>query len=430
MSELQGAWVGKTGFLADPEERRVLFATLDSFRQYRKVAHFNVTHWRRQKFYALPSTEWKLLSGPPFNFLALLEQVDDAIDVNAEIAMHILETGLQSFGLDQEQPDGMTDWRGCATPADMDKARSTMRQLFRDWSAEGAAERNATYGPVLRDLASSFGHVLDLEDVNILVPGAGLGRLVFELCKLGFTVEGNEVSYHQLIAGSWVLNHTKGAKQYMLLPFASDFSNVVSRAHQLRPIMIPDEHPATALIEASPQDTHQMFDGMRMTAGDFIEVYGDMKHAELYDAVATVFFLDTAPNVIRYIETVYHCLKQDGIWVNNGPLLWHWADRGPSQHDIKLEGSDQQHDVKLEGSDHHQLPGQSNLGSVELSVQEVVLLIQSMGFEVENKGIRANAAGYMQNPDSMLQNLYKTSHWVAKKIPRNDASIKAELLSP
>ncbi|KAL8715550.1 MAG: hypothetical protein Q9220_000886 [cf. Caloplaca sp. 1 TL-2023] len=302
----------------------------------------------------------------------------------------------------------MTDWRGCATPADLDKARSTIRQLFRDWSAEGTTERRASNGPVLQDLASSFAKTLEKGDVKILVPGAGLGRLVFELSRLGFNVEGNEVSYHQLIAGSWILNCTERAKQYTLFPFASDFSNVVSRADQLRPIMIPDVHPATALAEANPQIAHQISDRMRMTAGDFIEVYGNVKHTEEYDAVATVFFLDTAPNVIKYIQTVYNCLKTGGLWINHGPLLWHWADRGSSQREEEPELSS-----------HHQLPRKADLGFAELCVEEVVLLVKSMGFEVDDKGIQPDAAGYMQNPNSMLQNLYATSYWTAKKIPAN-----------
>ncbi|KAI4176581.1 MAG: hypothetical protein LQ343_000872 [Gyalolechia ehrenbergii] len=313
MSQLQGAWAGESTVFADPEERRVLFATLDSLRQYRKIAHLNVTHRRRQGFYALPSAEWRLLSAAPFNFLSTLDLVDDAIDANADIAAQILGNGLDSFGIAKDPFDGSPEWRDLATSADLDKARSTIRQLYRDWSAEGASERRASYAPVLGSIAHHFAHLSDRENIKILVPGAGLGRLVFELCNQGYNVEGNEVSYHQLMASSWILNQTERAKHYKLFPFAMDFSNVVSRAHQMMMVEIPDVHPATALANPLLQSNKCPVDRMNMTAGEFTELYSNERYKDMFDAVATVFFLDTAPNIIKYIQTVQNCLKPGGI---------------------------------------------------------------------------------------------------------------------
>jgi carnosine N-methyltransferase len=69
---------------------------------------------------------------------------------------------------------------------------------------------------------------------------------------------------------------------------------------------------------------------MSMSASDFLSLYEDAAHKDAYDAVATVFFLDTAPNPIRYIETIRNCLKSGGIWTNIGPLLWHFENNPPS----------------------------------------------------------------------------------------------------
>lgn len=44
------------------------------------------------------------------------------------------------------------------------------------------------------------------EDIKILVPGAGLGRLAFEIAKLGYTCQGNEFSLFMLLASQFVLN--------------------------------------------------------------------------------------------------------------------------------------------------------------------------------------------------------------------------------
>ena len=43
-------------------------------------------------------------------------------------------------------------------------------------------------------------------DVRVLVPGAGLGRLAFEIARLGYAAEGNDFSYHMLMGSNYILN--------------------------------------------------------------------------------------------------------------------------------------------------------------------------------------------------------------------------------
>lgn len=394
--------------------------------QYRKTAHYNVTHRRRQNFYALPTAQWQMLAAPPFNLLSNFNCVDDAIDANAEIASEMLNAALVSFGLDdtksttgletpesssfgsaEEEAQPLIDWRDAAKPADVDKARSTIRQLYRDWSHEGAAERKACYDPVIQDVVKAFWHFPSKYDIKILVPGAGLGRLVFELCRRGYTVEGNEISYHQLIASNWVLNHTIKGQQFDLYPFALDFSNVISREHQLRKVKVPDVHPGSTLEDVFGHTTANAADRMSMTAADIITLYGDEDHKDVFNAVVTVYFIDTAPNIIRYIETIRNCLQDGGVWINLGPLLWHFADRAPSE----------EHPSKRAGEP-RQKSGIEEPGGIELTDEEVLILIENMGFFVEKREIRNDGSGYIQNPESMLHNVYRTSHWIARKRPR------------
>ena len=69
-----------------------------------------------------------------------------------------------------------------------------------------------------------------------------------------------------------------------------------------------------------------------MSASDFLLLYGDETHKETFDAVATLFFLDTAPNIIRYLEAIRNCLRKGGVLVNMGPLLWHFENNAPGNH--------------------------------------------------------------------------------------------------
>ncbi|KAJ5578663.1 uncharacterized protein N7459_007627 [Penicillium hispanicum] len=395
------SWQGDFDPFADPEERRVLFAAFDSFRQYRRTAHMNTTHRRRQAFYALPSEHWQMLAEPPFSILDHFNRVDDAIDTNAEIADAILAVGLESFGLaaDPDKDDPAQNWHGVATTSDVNKAHSTIRQFYRDWSAEGQGERAVCYDPVLEDLRREFqGRSNTQEEIRVLVPGAGLGRLVFDLCLAGFSAEGNEISYHQLLASSWVLNHTRGPQQHTLHPFALHFSNVQSRTQQMRSVSIPDVHPGTAMQQAA-SGGGQPFGSMSMSAADFVVLYSQPSNREAFDAVATVFFIDTAPNLIRYIEAIRNCLKTNGIWINVGPLLWHFEDGHPRKEDTDTDAA-----------------GIGEPGNVELSEDEVLALVERMGFRLDARPGDRQACGYIQDPDSMLQNLYQPSHWVARKV--------------
>lgn len=269
------------------------------------------------------------MASPPFFFLDTLNAVDDAIDSNADLSLAMFKSGLLSFGVESNIADlsnkNGNPWHGKASFNDSEKARSTLRQFFRDWSAEGAAEREACYGPVIEALQKEQQSHAG-SNMRVLVPGAGLARLVFDLCCLGFDTEGNEISYHQLIASSYILNHSPKAQAHTLYPWIHSFSNHKNRVNHLRSVNIPDLHPGSEFASiGNPGE-------MSMSASDFLLLYGDEARKDSFDAVATVFFLDTAPNIIRYIEAIKTCLRTGGLLVNIGPLLWHFENNAPGTH--------------------------------------------------------------------------------------------------
>lgn len=345
-----------------------------------------------------------MLATEPFSILDTFNKIDDAIDVNAIISEAIVSCGVDAFGLPLYPREGVElNWRDAATPNDIQKAHSTIRQFYRDWSEDGSVERLACYGPVLADLDRAFVGV-ERNQIQVLIPGAGLGRLVFEICKLGFAAEGNEISWHQLLASSWILNHTKHENQYSLFPFALQFTNLMSRSHQLRQVQIPDLHPATSLAKAANSGIKT--GGMNMIAADFAAYYSSPSQGSKFDAVVTVFFIDTAPNIVRYVETVRSCLKEGGIWINLGPLHWHFDNREPASLNSTGERREEGKNVT----------DANEYGSVELSDEEVILLVEKMGFHIEKHEIEPGRTGYIQNPQSMLQDTFRVSHWIAKKV--------------
>lgn len=85
--------------------------------------------------------------------------------------------------------------------------RYVLKNLVRDWSAEGAAERSQSYGRMLTELTKRLGPAKDDQPPpNVLVPGAGLGRLCLEIAALGYhaQVKTPRVLFsHRMHPGSW-----------------------------------------------------------------------------------------------------------------------------------------------------------------------------------------------------------------------------------
>ncbi|KAF2864916.1 methyltransferas-like protein [Massariosphaeria phaeospora] len=419
--------------MGDADEKKHVLSVLDSFRSYRRLAHLNGTHVRRQAFYSLPSEHWTLLSRPPFSILDSLSKLDHLIELNTELAEAIFTAGFNAFvapHLDSEWVASvvpvqhahdeyqmyssiMDSLNAKTTQTDAEKARSCVNQFYREWSADGAAERDKCFEPIMSALHSEFAKrreqatELDRSEMKVLVPGAGLGRLVFDICSAGFCVEGNEISYHELMASSLLLNHTDRVGQHTIAPFALNGSNHLTRDDQFRTFPIPDVHPATQLTNTTRNSKVPASERMSMAAGDFCVLYSQPDAQGTFDVVATVFFIDTAPNIIRYIDAVRNCLKPNGIWINLGPLLWHHAARS--------QASSEDSELKKAPADEVEDAGIADPGSVELTNEEVMALVEHLGFSMEKSEHGTIKTGYISNPRSMLQNTYKPTFWIARK---------------
>ncbi|KAI7743561.1 hypothetical protein M8C21_000760 [Ambrosia artemisiifolia] len=259
---------------------------------------------------------------------------------------------------------------------DVDKVRCVIRNIVRDWAAEGQKERDQCYKPILEELVRHFPERSKESPPTCLVPGAGLGRLALEISCLGFISQGNEFSYYMMICSSFILNQTQDVGEWTIYPWIHSNCNSLSDADQLRAVSIPDILPAGAGIT----------EGFSMCGGDFVEVYGDPSQVGAWDAVVTCFFLDTAHNIVEYIEIISKILKDGGVWINLGPLLYHFAD----------------------------MYGQEDEMSVELSLEDVKRVAIHYGFQLEvEKTIETT---YTTNPRAMMQNHYFSAFWTMRKV--------------
>ncbi|TRM67153.1 N2227-like protein-domain-containing protein [Schizophyllum amplum] len=260
------------------------------------------------------------------------------------------------------------------TEFDMDKLRSTLKQF-------GKEERELSYEPMKAALIEHFSDIPPEERRNfrVLVPGAGLGRLAYDVAKLGFACQGNEFSHYMLLASYYMLNKTEKIGQHTIYPYVHSFSNLRDRASLLRPIPIPDVLPSDL-----PPDS-----GFSYVAGDFEEIFGDTEseqsepQAGQWDAVLTCFFIDTAKNIVNYLRIIHRLLAPGGVWINLGPLLWHWENNT------------------------------TNDPSIELDLEEVKTLARAIGFDISNE--QTIDTTYTNNPHAMLGYTYHAALWTATK---------------
>ncbi|KAL9336020.1 hypothetical protein Peur_070508 [Populus x canadensis] len=200
---------------------------------------------------------------------------------------------------------------------DVDKVRCIIRNIVRDWAAEGQKERDQCYKPIL-------------EELNSLFPSR---------CN----------------------KRTQNAGEWTIYPWIHSNCNSLSDSDQLRPVSFPDIHPASAGIT----------EGFSMCGGDFVEVYSDPS-PRVWDAVVTCFFIDTAHNIVEYIEIISRILKDGGG-----------------------------------------MYGQEDEMSIELSLEDVKCVAFNYGFEVEKE--KTIETTYTTNPRSMMQNRYFAAFWTMRK---------------
>ena len=175
------------------------------------------------------------------------------------------------------------------------------------------------------------------------------------------------------MASNFVLNKCKQKHCFTIYPFVHQFANHLSMEDQVRPVTFPDYDPTTMPPKAN----------FSMIAGDFLEVYSDDSYKNSQDCVVTCFFLDCAHNILEFIEQIYRVLKSDGIWINLGPLLYHFSD----------------------------IPRES---SIEPSYDMLHNIIEDMGFEFQREDKSVKAA-YCQDSKSMLQFYYNCVFFTCRK---------------
>ncbi|GAA5915486.1 uncharacterized protein JCM6883_004828 [Sporobolomyces salmoneus] len=285
----------------------------------------------------------------------VLEGTQDAIEVNSKVTDE-----LAAIGLELARKEGIPYGFRSRFKEESGRVVETLKHFVRDWSEEGKNEREALFPPILdslkREFASSKGK-------KVLVPGCGLGRLAYEISTLGFSTIANDFSHFMTLGTSLIFSRTHTKNQHRISPYIHSFSHHRNSENLLRTVSFPDIVPRKDV-------------DLKFEQGDFLTTFKEDEGT--FDAIVTLFFIDTASNLLDYFETIWNLLRPGGVWINEGPLLYYGN------------------------------PG------MELPLEDVIRAAELVGFKIEERKTLKEVR-YTADEKGMYTFAYDCEFWIARK---------------
>ncbi|KAI9927271.1 hypothetical protein ASPWEDRAFT_165833 [Aspergillus wentii DTO 134E9] len=357
----------KTGTWSPSHSRYRLLSALHGFYRYKQINTVEVNKWR-DWYKHVPKRQRKMVESV-VQYTRKLNTVEHLFESNEIIANAILQEGLQFYGIKMEElQQFITQVEKEGKTADRTSVNQAMKHFVRDWAEEGRDERMASF-PCILDAISSM---RENETTKVLLPGAGLGRLAHEIDHLGgFEVTMNEYSSYMNLAYRYLDTIQTNSASYH--PYIDWWSHHATTADLQRPITFPDKSLSQSVL---------------LVEGDFTTVFNIQK----YDVIVTLFFIDTARNLIAYLETIHRLLRPGGKWINLGPLLYGSAP------------------------------------FLQLSLDEIVAVSEDIGFKflntddkcgnitVDGLKVRGLQVPYGTNARGLSRNAYQAQFWIASRI--------------
>ncbi|KAI9006428.1 N2227-like protein-domain-containing protein [Hyaloraphidium curvatum] len=208
-------------------------------------------------------------------------------------------------------------------PSSYDSIETLMGHLSRDWSTEHDFTGAKSYEIMLRMLEKYVP-----KGGKVLLPGAGLGRLGFEIAKRGFRVEMNDCSPVMAAIAHLMLSHVRHPRHCH--PFLHRWKNLIhgDERDQMTVFEVPMVPPGTEAAELRAKGADIL--PIDITLGEFGKLYSAPPNDSRlraagsgFDAVISSFFIDKANSDTwgALLEIVLP-IKPGGILINAGPLAW------------------------------------------------------------------------------------------------------------
>ena len=267
-------------------------ACLENFRQYRDLAAREVERVRRNLNGLSDDDKASLIRKPEEQVKAMEEAVGATLSM-----INKLEEVVKQEAETAEKGRGAT-----GAPVGTKPVQTVLQTFVREWSSEGAQERQACFDRLL----GAVGHLPKAS--RVLVPSCCLGRLAHEVACRGHSVEATEGRLLHWF-GMELLRRNPSPEAFRPQPFALNTCNRLK---------FMDNHRVTPVPELAIKEG--LLPPVRF--GEFTAMYGKSEAKECFDCLLTAYALDLSPNVFRFVRTAAHVLRPGGMWANFGPLAY------------------------------------------------------------------------------------------------------------
>eukprot|EP00472_Partenskyella_glossopodia_P010914 CAMPEP_0197537256 /NCGR_PEP_ID=MMETSP1318-20131121/56302_1 /TAXON_ID=552666 /ORGANISM="Partenskyella glossopodia, Strain RCC365" /LENGTH=385 /DNA_ID=CAMNT_0043095385 /DNA_START=40 /DNA_END=1194 /DNA_ORIENTATION=- len=219
-----------------------------------------------------------------------------------------------------------------------------LSHLSKDWSDIRPKQWDTLHEKIISTIKTSLISSSDSplqsgEPISIVVPGCGLGRLVYdigeslksdsELNQMSVYIHGTEASTACLkIIDSLFNAHTQEFNEFSIHPFATQRKNNLSPSSRLAYAKgpLPNPKPQSEGL-GGRSGVDYSFSAMTLDELKQLE--------ETTDCVVTCFFLDCT-DAVETIKDIFDCLRPGGVWINCGPLAYHDWGLSPTSKELAL----------------------------------------------------------------------------------------------
>ncbi|KAK6461423.1 N2227-like protein-domain-containing protein [Scheffersomyces coipomensis] len=387
LSSSKGPGYDKFLALSDNSQLEILTA-VKSLQAY--ATNSKKTNDRRRKLFKLMTWRQQKLC-EDIGYLDKLKKIDTSIQSNQSFLNAIADKSVTDFGLSYHDFEKLkNDSSSNQTSSTNYRVIEAIGHYLRDWNVEGFSELN----PILKYVRQQLDATVPVnmrEKTCIVIPGSGLGRVAHEVAKFGSekgeptfgAVYGVEYSGLMHACNQFIYadkssdNKTSTAKTFELFPHVHSCSNLYDTASQFRKEKVQQ-------LTSKPDNLHLSHEDFRYFKIDTPNKFENI-------IVVSVFFIDTAENLINYLDAIHSLTTPNSR--NNNIKRGHWINVGPLKY--------------------------GSAAQVELNADELKQIRAKMGWvdkdyksSLHSNQITENGlVGYVTDKSSMWQGYYGLTMW-------------------
>lgn len=347
-----------------PRDRQALLNAVHDIKEYLDNA-YKWNNKRRILFRQMSLYQQKLAK--PIDYPNKLNLIDKYFQKNNKILSTIVTKSIAKYKIEDYEIKMIEEQAKRSKKNNYYRVVEGLCHYARDWSVEPCDEVT----PLLNYIKDQCKEFNDKNTVAI-VPGSGLGKVAHTLAQdMSFSsVHAVEFSWLMVLMNEFV--YTKvDEKNVNVYPYLHTYSNHVTLNDQTRPVSISHslEKPNNLSIHTA----------------DFTKfnIANHLQSDESADNLVfvTCFFLDTAENLIEYLQAINRLSSQfkgKKKWINLGPLKYGTAAK------------------------------------IEISDEELKTLVKSMGWKITDEQ-EPKLLGYLTDKKGLWQGYYNVTMWSAEK---------------